>query len=298
MSWPKVSRPPLHLRNGIEEFVEDEVYVGAFGTQWINWARTKLDSHTGLPITRIRMQRIMGPLWDELFGKQVLEAGCGAGRFTELLLEQGAIVTAIDLSVAVDANKTNHGSNSNFRVFRASILDLPFAENQFDIVFCPGVIQHTPNSKKTIEALWHQVKPGGWLAFDHYRHNWSTWTRTSWMFRLFLRKLSPAKGTKATNWLVDRLLPLHKKVARFRPAEILLNRISPITSHYAGYPLMSESDQIDWARLNTHDNLTDYYKHHITVRKLNSILVGLGATEISCGVMPYTVEIRCRKPFS
>jgi 2-polyprenyl-3-methyl-5-hydroxy-6-metoxy-1,4-benzoquinol methylase len=41
-------------------------------------------------------------LWAELAGKQVLECGCGAGRFTEILLAEGAQVTFIDLSEAVD----------------------------------------------------------------------------------------------------------------------------------------------------------------------------------------------------
>jgi SAM-dependent methyltransferase len=43
-------------------------------------------------------------LFSSLAGKHVLEAGCGAGRFTEVLLKAGAYVTSIDLSSAVEAN--------------------------------------------------------------------------------------------------------------------------------------------------------------------------------------------------
>src|SRR6187397_1731582 len=42
-------------------------------------------------------------------GRVVLEAGCGAGRFTELLLAGGARVVAFDLSRAVEANRENCG---------------------------------------------------------------------------------------------------------------------------------------------------------------------------------------------
>ena len=295
MTWPKITRIPLSESEGVPCFVKDETYVQAFGLQWLEWSKTQLDSHTGLPITRNRLLRTLGPLWTEIKNKQVLEAGCGAGRFTELLLEARGEVTAFDLSAAVLANQKNHGGNPHFRVLRASIADIPFAEEQFDFVICVGVIQHTPNSRQTILALWQQVKPGGWLVFDHYRHNVSTWTRTAWIFRLVFRKLKPELGMRATNWLVDKLLPLHKIASRFRLLEIMLNRISPITSHFSGYPNMSEGDQLAWAQLNTHDNLTDYYKHHITVKKTKKIISSIGGENASYNIMPYTVEVRCQK---
>lgn len=131
-----------------------------------------------------------------------MEAGCGAGRFTEILVTNDSLVTAIDLSIAVVANKENNGHNSNLRIARASITDLPFEEEKFDIVFCPGVVQHTPEPKKTIEALDEQVKPGGWMVFDQYRYNLSSILRVTWPIRFFLKRLSPEVGLKVTNILV------------------------------------------------------------------------------------------------
>jgi len=43
--------------------------------------------------------------WNRYHGNQVLEAGCGAGCFTEILLERGAYVTSIDSSEAIEANQ-------------------------------------------------------------------------------------------------------------------------------------------------------------------------------------------------
>ena len=296
MQLPEFSRLPTSDFHGIPSFVEDESYVSAFGLQWLKHAKTQLDSHTGLTITRDRLSRMFGPLYSQLNGKVVLEAGCGAGRFTEILLDCNSSVTAIDLSIAVLTNYENNGKNSNLRIARASITDLPFEKEQFDIVFCPGVVQHTPDPSKSISELHKQVKPGGWLIFDQYRYNVSSFLKTTWVARLILKRLSPEKGLVLTDWLVRIWLPAHKKVAKNRILEVLLFRISPITSHYAGYPNMSEEDQIAWARLATHDNLTDFHKHYTSVRRMRRVIQDLGGINQNFCIMPYTIEVRYQKP--
>jgi len=296
MQIPEFNRLPTSDFHGIPTFVEDESYVSAFGLQWLKHAKTQLDSHTGMTITRDRLSRMFGPLYSKLDGKVILEAGCGAGRFTEILLESKSLVTAIDLSVAVLANFENNGKNSNLRIARASITDLPFDKEQFDIVFCPGVVQHTPDPTKSISELYKQVKLGGWLVFDQYRYNFSSILKITWIVRLILKRLSPEKGLVFTDWLVKIWLPVHRKVANNRILEVLLFRISPITSHYAGYPNMSKEGQEAWARLNTHDNLTDFHKHQTSVHRMKRMIEGLGAINQYFCIMPYTIEVRCQKP--
>lgn len=297
MEYPKFNREPTSDFHGIPSFVEDEAYVSAFGLQWLMHAKTQLDSHTGLSITRGRLLRMFGPLYSKLDSKVILEAGCGAGRFTEILLENNSLITSLDLSVSVLANHENNGKKANLRIVRASITALPFDEGQYDIVFCPGVVQHTPNPTESIIALFKELKPGGWLVFDQYRYNVSSMLKTTWLVRLILKRLTPEHGLVATDWLVKIWLPIHRKVAGHRFVEILLFRISPITSHYSGYSNMSETDQIAWARLNTHDNLTDFHKHYTTIKNLKKNVAKLGAVNQFFCVMPYTIEVRCQKPF-
>src|SRR5687768_13118023 len=89
------------MRNGIPRFVGKSNYADSFGAQWKKYRLTQLDSYVGFPITHDRARRcIGGELWAQLRGKDVLECGCGAGRFTEVLLLQGAHVTSVDLSEA------------------------------------------------------------------------------------------------------------------------------------------------------------------------------------------------------
>ena len=144
--------------NNIPRFVPKDNYASAFGLQWNTYRTTQLDSFTGVPLSRVRLTRIVGGSLDIFHGKSTLEAGCGAGRFTEILLQSGAKVFAADISSAVDANYQNCSKYPNYFVIQADIVNLPVPPNQFDMVICIGVIQHTPNPEKTIAALCSYLK--------------------------------------------------------------------------------------------------------------------------------------------
>src|SRR5262245_36302371 len=144
-------------RNGIPRFVPSATYAAPFGTQWTKYRLTQLDSYTRTTISRDRARRCIGEeLWKELAGKQVLECGCGAGRFSEVLLKKKVSLTSIDLSEAVEANQENFPQGEDHRIAQADIENLPFERQQFDVVFCLGVIQHTPDPEKTIACLYEQ----------------------------------------------------------------------------------------------------------------------------------------------
>ena len=82
--------------NGIPRFVAPENYSADFGSQWNTFPKTQLDSATGLDLTRNRLQRCLRGDLFTLTGKSVLEAGSGAGRFTEILLNYAHIVHSFD----------------------------------------------------------------------------------------------------------------------------------------------------------------------------------------------------------
>ncbi len=74
------------VKEGIPRFVSSTLYADAFGTQWNRYRLTQVDSYTGIGISERRARRNLGDkLWGQLEGQHVLEAGCGAGRFTEVL---------------------------------------------------------------------------------------------------------------------------------------------------------------------------------------------------------------------
>jgi 2-polyprenyl-3-methyl-5-hydroxy-6-metoxy-1,4-benzoquinol methylase len=283
--------------DGIPRFVSSGSYASLFGEQWKKYRRTQLDSFSGLPITETRLNRVLGPLQNDLAGKLVLEAGCGAGRFTEILLKKNAKLVSADISAAVEVNIENFPVSANHIGIQADINDMPFADETFDVVVCLGVIQHTPDPEQTIRNLFQLVKKGGTLLIDHYSFSRSAWFRLATIYRWFLKRKPAAKTIPYTQKLVNRYLPLHKKVRGNKLLSVLLNRISPITSYYDAFPGLDDNQQREWAMLDTHDSLTDWYKHYRNPRQIRSILARLGATGIWCERRPNgLVEARCNKP--
>jgi len=252
--------------NNIPRFVPKENYASAFGLQWNTYRRTQLDSFTGVPISRERLTRIVGGSLDILQGKTILEAGCGAGRFTELLLQSGANVFAADISSAVDANYQNCSKYSNYFVIQADIQKLPVPPNQFDIVVCIGVIQHTPDPEKTIAALCSYLKPNGLLFIDHYSESHPI-PPIRRILRYFLTKMGSETSLKFVQVYTRIFWPLHRfffkyqHIFEFGSIRSIFLHWSPIADHQDAYSSLGEKMLYDWAILDTYDTLTDFYKH-------------------------------------
>jgi 2-polyprenyl-3-methyl-5-hydroxy-6-metoxy-1,4-benzoquinol methylase len=252
--------------NNIPRFVEPDNYASSFGLQWNRFSKTQLDSYTGTNISSDRLKRITGGDLTIFQGKKVLEVGCGAGRFTEIMLNAGAFVNAVDLSSAVEANYRNCSHFKNYSVCQATVYQLPFTPEMFDMVVCIGVIQHTPNPEKTIESLCQYLKPGGRLLIDHYTYGYP-----ETFFRKIIRKKLLKKNAlfsfKYTEKLVKWLLPIHKlcwkleKIPLFGYMARAFIHFSPLVDYHRIYPQLSREHLTEWMFLDTHDTLTDFYKH-------------------------------------
>ncbi len=278
-------------------------YTDAFGEQWNLYRITQLDSYTKTTISKDRLKRCLGDaLWQRLeqFERlEILEVGCGAGRFTEILLSlPAASVTSTDLSSAVEANQENCPQSDRHRIIQCDVNLLPFIPEQYDIVLCLGVIQHTKDPEQTITDLYKQVKPGGWLIIDHYAPSLAHYTKvTSLCLRPILKRLSPSVGVLVTEQLTRFFFPLHRAVRRFPFLHSILSRISPLLTYYHALPQLNDKLQYEWALLDTHDSLTDYYKHLRTGKQISRVLNALGAKDIWVSKGGNGIEARCRKPF-
>ena len=269
--------------NNIPRFVSSENYADAFGRQWNKFRKTQLDSHTGTTISRDRLQRCLGGSLDVIKGKSVLEVGCGAGRFTEVMLKAGARVFACDLSSAVEANYENcHDLSADYFVCQADALKLPVAPGSFDFVVCLGVIQHTPSPEQTISALARYVRPGGTLAIDHYPTDYPL-TRSRAITRKLLLKLPPRAAHRLALTLARMLVPVHRLTWNNRRGvwrvRRLLAKHSPLVDYYGVFSI--EPDLLaEWAILDTHDMLTDYYKHLRSEAQIEQSLRACGFSRV------------------
>lgn len=51
--------------------------------------------------------------------------------------------------------------NSPIADVKADICDMPFQENEFDLIICNHVLEHIPDDTKAMEELYRILKPGG-----------------------------------------------------------------------------------------------------------------------------------------
>lgn len=279
----------------IPRFVPQDNYASAFGLQWKIFSKTQLDSYSGLSITKERLERCLGFPLSELKSKTLLEVGCGAGRFTELFVQSGALVHSVDLSQAVEVNKANIGNAPNYSIAQASVYDLPFPDNSFDVVVCLGVIQHTPDSEKTIESLWAKVKPGGLLVIDHYRWRLAYYSTLKPLYRQFMRKMKPERSKKINDRLVGFFFPLHWRFRNMKPLWWLVHRVSPLIEYIHEFPEKDYQFHYEWSRLDSYDSLTDYYKHLRTPAQIRAKLEKLHAKNIWVNIGGNGVEARGEK---
>ena len=297
----------IPVEGGVPRFTASESYAAGFGLQWTAHATTQLDSATGTHISRDRLARCLGGL-ERVAGRAVLEVGCGAGRFTEVLLDSGARVFACDLSRAVEANLANFRGRPGHFVCQADLMRLPVAPASFDVVVALGVLQHVPRPEAAIAELAAALRPGGRVALDHYAvppgagRAWRIAAALSprALLRHALLRLPPRLAQATATGLTRGLLPLHRALWRNGPVADrlrgLLRRVSPVVDHYDRLPELSRAQLAEWAILDTHDALTDRYKHLRTADQVRAALTQAGLVEIEVAYAGNGVEARARKP--
>ena len=288
------------LVNDIPRFVEPDNYAADFGRQWNRFPRTQLDSHSGVSLSADRLQRCLGAPLETLHGRRVLEAGSGAGRFTEVLLDHGADLDSFDYSAAVEANAANNGARP-FQLAQADIRFIPFQPAAYDLVICLGVLQHTLDTEESIARLWDMVRPGGTLVIDHYR--WNLWLRlppplgdAEKLYRWLVLRLPRERRWPAVKRLVDFWFPIHWRLRGNWLARKLLPRIAGIHFYHGQIDLPDRQAFYEWALLDTHDGMTDAHKRYRTVAQIRATLESLGATDIQVWAGGNGVEARCVKP--
>ena len=92
MDLDNFSNKKYKIKEGIPRFVVSENFTSSFGLQWNQFQKTQLDSHTNTTMSEDRIRTALPMSLESIKGLKIIEAGSGAGRFTEVLLRYGAIV--------------------------------------------------------------------------------------------------------------------------------------------------------------------------------------------------------------
>ena len=275
-----VCKARFPITRGVPRFVPDEGdYCKNFGYQWQRWKDLQIDRLGGHHMSERRF--FAESPWDKawLKGKLILDAGCGAGRFTDIAAQYGAQVVACDISAAIDAcRETTAIYGEQVHHVQASLYDLPLRKGIFDGVFCYGVIQHTPDPKKTMETLPGFVKPGGHVAYDFYEK--TIWEKLA-VIKFGLRRFTPDLPTETNLRLAQTL------TAAFFPVGATMARL-PVTRYFVNFlPIavvrdkeLSLKQEYLWSLLDTFDCYGPKYEIRQHYRDVMQLLEGMRLEDI------------------
>lgn len=104
---------------------------------------------------------------------RILDAGCGTGVSTDSLvhLNPAARVTAIDLSpgaLKVATERCQRSGADRVEFHHLSLFDVAQLPGQFDLINSVGVLHHTPDPIRGIQALADKLAPGGLMHIFVY----------------------------------------------------------------------------------------------------------------------------------
>lgn len=106
----------------------------------------------------------------------ILEIACGTGRVTAHLAKdvKHDSLTATDLNADMMEVAKKIVKDKNIKWELADAMELPFADNSFDLVVCQFGIMFFPDKPKGLQEAYRVLKPGGKLLFstwDKLEHN-------------------------------------------------------------------------------------------------------------------------------
>lgn len=148
-----------------------------FSFEWNAHYRGEFESDTLFGRTRTddwaMVTQAMDITDEDVRGAVVLDAGCGSGRFCELFADHGArAVIGVDMNEAVEEAASHCREYENIHIVQGNIFQLPFKAGVFDLVWCNGVLHHTPDAAGAYRALTRHVRPEGilyvWVYPDRF----------------------------------------------------------------------------------------------------------------------------------
>lgn len=264
---------------GIPRFVADDKYVGSFSFEWNTHTQTQLDARTGATWSEEIFRTKTGLTPDDVRGKVVLDAGVGAGRFTDMLARWGAArVVGADLSFAVEAARDNLREHANASVVQADIGRLPFGPGTFDIIVSIGVLHHTPDTRAHFERLVPLLRPGGTICIWVYPHEGDYLKRNAWI--PFTRRIPSERFYRWCRWFV----PLAQRHRR----NLLVQYVGQL------FPFSDQGYGLENDILDTFDAYSPWFHWTHTPEEVTGWFRAVGLQDVR--VMPWNTSVRGTRP--
>ncbi|PWC18129.1 bifunctional 2-polyprenyl-6-hydroxyphenol methylase/3-demethylubiquinol 3-O-methyltransferase UbiG [Brenneria corticis] len=132
------------------------------------------------PLHRINPLRLgyIAQRADGLFGKKVLDVGCGGGILAESMAREGADVTGLDMGAEPLQVARLHALESGMAVNYIQETVEAHAQahsGEYDVVTCMEMLEHVPDPQSVVRACANLVKPGGDVFFSTINRNAKAW---------------------------------------------------------------------------------------------------------------------------
>lgn len=112
-----------------------------------------------------------------LFGKKVLDVGCGGGILAESMAREGATVTGLDMGFEPLQVAKLHALESGIQVdYVQETVEEHAAKHagQYDVVTCMEMLEHVPDPQSVVRACAQLVKPVA-MSFSTLNRNGKSW---------------------------------------------------------------------------------------------------------------------------
>ncbi|MDN6550573.1 MAG: bifunctional 2-polyprenyl-6-hydroxyphenol methylase/3-demethylubiquinol 3-O-methyltransferase UbiG [Hafnia sp.] len=115
---------------------------------------------------------------DGVFGKKILDVGCGGGILAESMAREGADVTGLDMGAEPLQVARLHSLETGIKVTYVQETVEQHADEHaglYDIVTCMEMLEHVPDPRSVVLACAKLVKPGGHVFFSTINRNNKAW---------------------------------------------------------------------------------------------------------------------------
>ena len=258
-------------KEGIYILNKEDSYTKNFGKQWRNYNKVQIDSFNNFKISKNFLKKIIFSEIEYLKGKNILEIGCGAGRFTEYLAPLSNICVSTDLSSAIYYNVAKN--SKNLFLVKADFLKLN-SKKKFDVVICRGVLQHTPNPLQSILKLYEFIDKKGIVFFDIYSMPKIGFLHPKYFFwRPLIKKFFTYENFEIfLKKNIKILLYIKRKIKYvFFNSNFISDIFIPVWD-YKDKLILNEKQLEDWAILDTLDGIYAKYDNPINNKKLLKFL--------------------------
>ena len=107
-------------------------------------------------------------------GKDILEAGCGAGMGLPPLADVARSVQAGDVDAGnLRAAESACAGYANVALRTFDAQELPFSDESFDVVLLFEAIYYLPDARRFLEEAWRVLRPAGRLLIVTVNPEWS-----------------------------------------------------------------------------------------------------------------------------